>query len=169
MFVGVNWGFGLIYLFYWLCYASPSKTSFSPSNPQLTPATIQIQYSYSLIVCWSYQLYKIFCAEYVIRPCFNYVFFLWIRYTNTTSISTSIFTISLFFHVVIFIFWLLTWKKELYVVGSPAEQRLQHCLQGIISSILIFYWKSISITVLILHMFMMFKKIIKKWLFFILN
>lgn len=34
------------YPFYWFRYASPSKTTFSLSNPQLTLATFQIHYSY---------------------------------------------------------------------------------------------------------------------------
>jgi len=46
----VNWGFdSLKYPFFWLRYMSRSKTSCSPSNPQLRLATIQLQYSYILI------------------------------------------------------------------------------------------------------------------------
>ena len=37
------------YPFYWLRFASPVKLHLRPSNPQLTPPTLQIQYCYSLI------------------------------------------------------------------------------------------------------------------------
>jgi len=35
-------------MFYWLRFSSPVKRHFRPSNPQLTPPTLQIQYCYSL-------------------------------------------------------------------------------------------------------------------------
>jgi hypothetical protein len=46
---GVNCGFdGRKYLFYWLRFALPVQWHLQPSNPQLTPPTLQIQYCYSL-------------------------------------------------------------------------------------------------------------------------
>jgi hypothetical protein len=49
--VGVNCGFdGRKYPFYWVRFASPVKRHLRPSNPQLTPPTLQIQYCYSLIL-----------------------------------------------------------------------------------------------------------------------
>jgi hypothetical protein len=53
----VNCGFdGRKYLFYWLRFVSPVKRHLRPSNPQLTPTTLQIQYCYSLILMLIYTM-----------------------------------------------------------------------------------------------------------------
>jgi hypothetical protein len=47
--------------FYWRREAEPVKLRLRPSNPQLTPTTLQIQYYYSLI------------EKYIAKLCKNFV------------------------------------------------------------------------------------------------
>jgi hypothetical protein len=61
---GVNCEFdGCKYLFYWLRFASTVKLHLRPSNPQLTPPTLKIQYcySYSYVILPTSDLYILRC------------------------------------------------------------------------------------------------------------